>query len=506
MNNMTIGYISLFLIVCFVITVLSLLQSFFRYKKMKQLSTKLVTDDANLKQAQEEIHQLHAKISALNIQAKISDIDPVTHLMGFRLFLDRLNQRIKEAERFQLTLAVIFIDMEDLTMMTDALGSEINHLLLEEVTERINANIRKVDSAARYNATNIAILLSQITKPETAVIVVERIHQALKKPFFIQNRELYINTSFGIATYPADARGAETLLNCAQHALQLAKNTGLYRFYQEDMHKQSQLELMLQTSVAKEIFDDDFVIYYQPIHNVKENRVICVDTLPYWHHAQVGTLNSVELLNYAEKHQKSDVIFEWLLKNACENYLASESARVSSETNAEQTKSTVLIGIPLNLDQLHSHFIYRISKILQTLNFNPECVLLEMKHGLQMISFDVLEKSINMLNYLKIKICITDFGQETLSLGLLKNIKPNFVKTDPLLISDIAENKHTVALMESILFLMKKMNMELIVAGVDSEKKYQALKQLDVIYMQGSYFGLPIVQGEVVKKIAEYMV
>lgn len=496
MDRLTMWYVSFFLIACFIITILAMAQAYFRYKKILRLKNKLANHRSQLHLAQQETQKLQAKISTLEMQVKASDIDQVTQLMGWHIFIDRINHGIKEAERFRLTMGMLLIEIDGLTAINDALGYETSNALLKEIADRITASIRDVDSVARYNETTFAILLSQILKPETAVIVVQRILQALKPPFLIQDHEIFVEESIGISIYPVDGQSAETLLNCSRHALDIAKVSGKnnYRFYQEKMHRQSQRELILQTSMTKGVFNEDFLIYYQPILDVQNHTIIGMETLPYWYHPHMGNMNAVEIFNYAEKSQKLEVVFEWLLKSACKAYLKWRDDAVYFN----------LINIPITIAQLESsHLVYHISQILQHLNFNPEWLMLEVNAGLHPLSFDVLEKSFNMLNYLKIKICMTHFGQESLSLSYLKNIKTDFVKVDSSLIVDSINNPRTVPLIESIIFLMKKMDTQLIATGIQSVEQYHLLKQLGILYMEGPFIALPVEQKEVINKVVE---
>lgn len=497
MDKMTIWYVSFFLIACLALTVLALLKSLLQQQKINELLHQSDLDHAAAKDDKLKIQQLQAKLSALDNQAKQDEIDHVTGLMSWHSFHDKLTIKLREAERYHLTMALLLIDIGDLAVITDALGFEMTQALLKTIAERISTSIRDLDQVARYNETTFAVLLSQIAKPETAVIAVQRILQSLKNPYFIKGQELFITASVGIAIYPTDANNLETLQNCARQALELARATGAfnYRFYQINMHRQSQFELVVQKSMSKETFDEDFMIYYQPIINVANNKIQIMDALPYWYHSQVGNLNSTELYEYAEKHQKTDVIFAWLLENVCADYLSWVKNKKFKDDHS------ALIGIPMTINQLQSNFIFRITKLLQNLQFNPQCLLLEIKSVSQPLSFDVLEKSFNMLRYLKIKIGITDFGYESLSINFLKNIELDFIKLHPSFITNITENMRAIHLLESVVLLMQNMKIQLIATGVDTQEQYQLLKNIGIEYMEGPLIGLPIPRAEIEKKM-----
>lgn len=458
-----------------------------------QLAIKVKTLETELKNVQVIEQNLREENSTLQNKLRHTFEDTVTNLLGWQLFEDRLHHSIHESERYQLTLGILFVDIDDFRVINDALNYESGDAVLQEVASRLKTCIRQVDSIARFTKDTFVILLPQLAKPETAAIVAQRILQSLVEPIKVKDQDLYVTACIGIAVYPADGQDAATILRSADHALHLAKEKGKqnYQFYQEKMHVKSLRELSVYNNLNRESVLEEFVLYYQPIVNVISESIICMDVLAHWQHPSLGLIESQELFVYAAKQHKLNVLSEWLLQNACRQFKRWHSLGFTPE----------FLGIPLAISQLeNSHFIYRISQILQELDMKPASILLEIKETDSAINFSALEKTFNMLKFVGVKIAINDFGTGSFSIASLKNFEINYLKLDKSLITDINTNTQAVALVKSLVYLSKTMSMQIIVQGVESDKQMTVLKNLECILMQGHLLGRPLSEQEVTKK------
>lgn len=487
------------IIVFMSIVILLLLYAYVRSMRQLAYRTRLADEaESELKKIQAADEKLSEALVATQAQLHRVSNDTVTHLLSWRLFEDRLAQAIKESERYQLTMGVLFIDIDDFKVINDALNYEVGDALLIQVAERLQTCIRQVDSISRFTKDTFVILLAQLSKPETAAVVAQRILQALAPAFLVNERELYITVGIGIAIFPSDGQNTQLLLRSGDHALHLAKERGnhVYQFYQEKMHERSQRELAIYTSLSKESILTEFVLYYQPIVKVEDNSVVCMDALLHWQHTEFGTLAADELLGMVEKQRKANVISEWWLRTACQQFKHWQSLGFHPH----------LLGIPLSLKQLeNSHFVYRLQQVLQELQFKPDKLLLEVREGGAVVSFDALEKAFNMLNYLGVNIAIDHFGSGFISLKHLKNVAVRYLKLDPALVADIQSegNQQALTLIKALGVLAESLSIQVIVEGVESEAQMTALKGLGFQLMQGPFFGVPLSIREVESQYAQ---
>lgn len=467
---------------------------FWTKNKSTQFENKLKHVAAELNAAQNNERQLQNEIQTLNNKLSLTTEDPVTNLVSQKLFEERITQNIKESARYQFTMGVAFVDIDNFKRINEALGVEIGNALLNEVSQRLLLCIRQVDSMSRFYKDTFVVLLAQLAKPETAAVVAQRMLQAIAEPFQINGNQIFITACIGVAFYPTDGQDTPSLLRCAEHALHLAKEKGKhgYQFYQERMHAKSQRELAIYAGLSKESVFQEFTLYYQPIVNVQNETVICMDALLHWQHPVLGLISPAEIFNYAERQRSLNSISEWLLRNACRQFLYWRSLGFNPEC----------IGIPLSIKQLeNTQFIYRLSQVLQELEFNPEWLLLEIEESFSHVSFDVLEKAFNMLQYLGVKIAIDNFGSGSLSLRYLKNLKISYLKLDRSFVDDIVQNERTKALLKSVVSLAQNLTMQVIAQGVESDDQLAAVKQLGCTIMQGQQLGAPISERDVVGKM-----
>lgn len=467
-------------------------------RQVSQLKNEIISNKIALKNANDNEQTLSQSLNSLEHKLSHAIQDPITHLLGWELFTDRLNQSIKESARYQLTQAILFIDIDDFKKINNALGYEVGDAVLLEVAKRLQTCIRQVDSITRFSKDTFVCLLTQLAKPETAAIVAQRMLQALAQDFQIKGHELYLTAGIGISIFPMDAEGATTLLRNGEYALHLAKEKGrhVYQFYHEKTHINSLRELALSTSLNNESALREFVLYYQPIINTQDESIFCMDALLYWQHKSLGLIDSQELFNYAEKQRKLDILTDWSLRHACQQFLKWRSLDFSPS----------FLGISVSIRQLESsHFIYRISQILQELQFKPEWLLLEIKISHTPLSLDVLEKAFNMLKYLGIKIAIDDFGTSPFSLAYLKNITIHYLKMDQSIIDDLDINQQTIALVKSFVMLAANASMQLIAQGIESSGQINLLKELGCYLMQGKFLTPPLSEREVSDKMLAHL-
>lgn len=447
-----------------------------------------------LSESRAEKQRLREELNSLQDRLQATLIDPVTHLIGWQLFEDRLVQCMKDSARNHLSFSIIQMDLDHFKMINHALGYDVGDLLLKAVAERLQTCVRQVDSVSRFSKDTFVLLLAQLNKPETTVLITQRLLQAFTLPFQIKTHELYLTVSMGIAVYPMDGEEASILLRNAEQALFLAKekNGNSYQFYQPTLQLGSQRELTLHLHLNQESLFQELNLYYQPIMNVSQNSVFCMDTDLHWQHAEFGLIDQQELFDYAVKQRKLNSISEWLLRRAIQQFIHWRSLGFSPDC----------FSITVLVDQLeNSHFVYSISQILQELQCQPEWMLLKIVGHVTHSSADILEKSFNMLHYLKIKMALADYDSDTFSLRQLKVFPIHYLMLSSLYIEDIHLHARTAALVKAIILLAQTMSMQVIVRGVECEQQFQVLKELGCTLMQGILLGTPLPENEVTAKM-----
>lgn len=437
---------------------------------------------------------LLSELTSLKDQLDNAIKDPITGLVGWQLFDDRLNVAIKESERYQFTMGLLVIDIDDFSMINDALGHEVGDALLKELSSRLQECIRQVDSLTRINKDAFVILLNQLTKPEAAAVIAQRILQSLGKPFILPTHEIYLTACIGISIYPTDAADGGALLNHAMEALEVAKHKDkqAFQFYQEKMHLNSQRELTIYTGLKRESLYQELELYFHPIINTKDETIFSMDALLFWQPVGIEKLNPDELFHYAERQRVINNLSEWLIATACKKFLHWQSVGFTPH----------YLGIPITFSQLENRtFIYRLSQIMQEINFDPKKLLLQVKDNKAQQKTPEIEAAFNMLKYLGAKIAIDNFGDGFFSIAQLKNFPVDYLKLHSLLTENVHSEK-TVTIIRSLSLLAQGLSCQLIIQNVNTDEEIKAFNELDCYLMQGHSLSAPMVESDVISKMA----
>jgi diguanylate cyclase (GGDEF)-like protein len=415
--------------------------------------------------------------------------DSVTGLPGRPVFEDRLQQTINESRRYQFMFAVLFLDIDEFKVINDVLGYEIGDALLNEVGARLQTCIRQVDTICRYAGDEFVFILPQLGKGEAAAYVAQRFLDAISQPFLIQHNELFITASIGISIYPTDGETGKTLLKKADASLHQAKLRGhnVYQFYRQEMYALGRRELTLNSQLRNETIYQQLVIYYQPIFNIITKKVISMEAKLRWQHPDFGLIKPEEFLHLAESNGRILAIGEWLLTQACCQFRIWHKLNLGIET----------ISVNVSLRQLENpHFVHKVSQLLHTAEVSPRSLVLEISEAVLLPRLELVEKTLNMLHRLGVKLTIDNFGIGYLSLQHLRRFPVSYLKMDGSLIKDLTDNKESVAIAKMIIVLADSLQMIFIADEVANLEQKELLRQMGCYIMQGQLFSSPRLSDE----------
>jgi diguanylate cyclase len=452
------------------------LTAFFYWREKKRYSH----SQQQVEKLQSALANQQAEMAELQIKFDQAINDPVTNLIGWQLFLDRLDFTIHESQRYSLTFGVLFIDIDNFNVINNALSYAVGDALLKQIGERLKTCIRLVDSLTRSMKDTFVIMLSKLSKPETAAIVAQRILQALAKPYKIEGHEISLTASIGIATFPADGTDVNQLLCAAGNALQLAKSAGKnqYQFYYAKMQTESQYELLLANCLQNEAIYQEFKLNYRAVVNLQTQQLFAYELAISWDHAVIGHLKIDEIFLLAIKQHCLNSICEWVLKSACQKYL---------QQQAEQADQALII-VPIALLQLENiQFICRISQYFREIGFNPGRLILQLHVSNTALNLVQLEKSFNMLKYMGIKISMADFGSNAFPLNYLNQFSLDYLKLDPNLIDASHAQAPTFKMVKATILLANELELQVIIPSLQDEQQAEKVKQIGAHFGLGSY-------------------
>ena len=254
--------------------------------------------------------------------------DVLTKLPNRLLLSDRTTQAIAQARRHNRSIAVIFLDLDHFKHINDSLGHAIGDQLLQSVSKRLMAGVRRSDTVSRLGGDEFVILLSEIARAEDAATAARKILLSLNADHSIAGHELHIEGSIGISVYPGDGEDAETLIKHADMAMYHAKECGRnnFQFFKAEMNLKAVERQSLEAELRRALDRDEFLLHYQPKVNLATSRITGVEALIRWQHPDRGLLLPAQFMPVAVDCGLIVRIGQWVLREACRQSRAWQDA------------------------------------------------------------------------------------------------------------------------------------------------------------------------------------
>lgn len=418
--------------------------------------------------------------------------DSLTDIPLRIMFMNRLKLSMADAEKNDSKLAVMFLDIDNFKAINDTFGHHIGDKLLKKIVGKLKSCIRSSDTLSRLGGDEFALLISDLGNADK---VAQRIIELFNKPLNISCHSLYITISIGIAVYPDNGKDGKSLLKKADMAMYKAKENGKSNLQYFNNH--ILIEKNLQGSIKKDLRtameNDEFFLCYQPLIDIKTKKTVCVEALIRWKHPRRGILNPMEFIPVAEETRLIIPIGQWVLKNACRQLVQWH----------EMGYTNCCLSINVSAIQLQQpDFAAVVNKILVDTGLSPKYLEIEITESVFIESFHTVTMNLNYLKQQGIKIAIDDFGTGYCCMGYIKDFAINSLKIDKSFIFNIGTSESKAkAIVDAIIALGHKLNIEITAEGVEGKKQYDYLKNKGCDKIQGYYFSKPLLPREAVEAI-----
>lgn len=419
--------------------------------------------------------------------------DSLTEVNNRISYLEKMETLLNQASKNENSQhAIFFLDLDRFKQVNDSLGHEFGDLLLVEVANRLKELLSSTDIVARYGGDEFVLTLTNIQHPREAAKFAEEIIKAIEKPIKVNNQEIFVSTSIGISIYPHDGNTTEDLLNRADKAMYYVKQSGKssFSFYFDELNTDANRLILLDSELRKAIDNRDFVLYFQPKVNVKLNKVIGFEALVRWNNEKLGFVSPAEFIPYAEETGLIIPISEIILEKACEELVKLRKAGYSKLT------------ISINISSIHfqqSNFLESIEKILERNNTSAQNFEIEVTERTVMNNdTDTISKLVR-LKQLGFKLSIDDFGTGYSSLSYLVRFPVDYLKIDKSFIQHIVNLADKQAIVDAIIKMAHRLNMQVIAEGVESIQQVNYLNQLGCDFIQGYYYSKPVPMEELIE-------
>lgn len=393
--------------------------------------------------------------------AYLSTHDDLTGLPNHKYYNKRLKLQCKNAEDTSAKFSVMMLDVGKLKYVNYSFGFEFGKKLIIEIVNRLKSTLGKDIFISRYSDDHFALIVEGLGTYKENAKLAEKIIHDFSKPFHVDQYNIDLTVNIGICTYPKDAQDCNSLMKQSRIALARAKKEGknTYKFYSPDLDVQNYKEFILKSDLHNAIEKDQLEVYYQPIMQLKTNRIIAAEALIRWKHPDWGTINPNEFIYIAEEMDFIIDIGKWMLKEVCKNYLQWLS------------KGYPKIKVSLNysiIQFFERDFIEHIIRIIHDHGLDPHFLIIEITESILMKNLDKTMTDIKHLQSAGIQVAIDDFGTGYSSLAYLRDLDIDILKLDRSFIKDFTTDYKRNVILKSIVNLAKELKIKMVAEGIET--------------------------------------
>ncbi|MDP1979637.1 EAL domain-containing protein [Undibacterium sp.] len=450
--------------------------------------------EGNMAGAVMVFHDVSATQAMAVKMAHLAQHDFLTNLPNRALLNDRIAQAIGLAKRRETHLAILFLDLDNFKHINDSLGHAIGDMLLKSVTERLCACVRSSDTVSRQGGDEFVILVTDDKSAENAAYTAEKLLKSLSAPHSINKHELYVTTSIGISSYPADGTDAETLIKNADTAMYQAKDRGRnnFQFFKPEMNVRAVERQVIEANLRLALIRNEFSLHYQPKINLESGAITGAEALLRWAHPQWGMVPPIRFIRIAEDCGVIIPIGRWVLREAC------------AQTKQWQDDGLTIAAISVNISAVEfrrQDFVEGVRTILAETGLSPNCLQLEITESVLMHHAEGSVAILQQLKEMGIQLAVDDFGTGYSSLSYLNQFPIDVLKIDQSFVNDIGASKTDGdgGIVSAVIAMGNSLNQKVIAEGIEKQGQLSFLKAQHCEEGQGYIFSRPLAAEQFAK-------
>ncbi len=419
-----------------------------------------------------------------NDYKKLAHYDPLTGLPNRTRFFDYCTRAVERADREGRPLALLFMDLDNFKQINDSLGHAAGDDVLRQIGERLQYPLKGVRMLARFGGDEFIVLFEHFSGRRMLEETVRELAQRLNQPVVIQEREIHITFSMGVALYPEDGTQVSELLKYADAAMYSAKETGpdRLRFYSRELTRQSIERLTLESRLQRGLDREQFELYYQPQISLETGAIVSVEALVRWNSPQKGLLEPDAFIPAAEEgiliHRLGKVILE--------------HAAMQMSQWEDQGIAPSRMAVNVSVVQLQDPAL--ISAIRSALERCSLSGWLELEIT-ESFTFHDPGEAIGLLKAIRelgVGLAVDDFGKGYSALSHLKDLPVDRLKIDRAFVKDILIDERDEALVRAIVAMAEGMDLGVVAEGIEETGQLELLKKIGCQEGQGYLIGRPM--------------
>ena len=417
---------------------------------------------------------------------RMARFDSLTGLPNRSQFGARLAQALSKEGRVE-HCAIHFVDLDHFKQVNDTFGHSRGDMLLQIVAERIQLLLRDTDMPARFGGDEFVILQSNVRSSEEASVLAERLVTEIGRPYIIDDSEVVVGASIGIARLPNDGCSPEQLLKHADMALYNAKadGRGTWRFFEPEMEVAARARRQIEHDLRSAVDRGEFEVHFQPIVDFATSRVATCEALLRWRHPERGLVSPAEFIPIAEETGAINSIGRFVLEEACRECL-----------NWPEGVNVAVNISPVQFD--HGEVSDLVSEALRVTGLPAHRLEVEITESVLLHNTTFVRRTLQKMRDFGVKISLDDFGTGYSSLGYLHSFPLDKVKIDRSFLEDLTQNSRSMTLLCGITRLSSELGLRVTVEGIETRKQLELVNDEVFVHEgQGYLFSRPLPRNEI---------
>lgn len=419
--------------------------------------------------------------------------DPLTELPNRVLIKERITNALQRTKNTGKNIALLFIDLDNFKLVNDTYGHSVGDKLLLNIAKILNEQVRPGDTIARLGGDEFVILCENIDDQSELYSLCDRINDSLRKPFLLDNKEVFSTASIGISIGHGSMHSAEDLLRESDMAMYMSKKQGrdTWRLYSSDLQVNSKQTLEIVAGLRNAIDKNELSLVYQPIVSAS-GSIQGIEALLRWESTS-GFISPGIFVPIAETTGAIVPIGKWVFREAC---------KMQNKLQSVYGKVSPYISVNISTRQLNEiDIVDEFKSILVEESANPKKILLEVTETSLMSDVQTNLRMLNGLHQLGMKIAVDDFGTGYSSLSQLLRLPISVIKIDREFIDGLDKRKESKLITAAIIQIAKKLGKGVIAEGVENEAQLFEIRVLGVNHIQGYYFYRPLSENKLMEAL-----
>jgi diguanylate cyclase (GGDEF)-like protein len=429
--------------------------------------------------------------------------DALTGVANRVAFIDRARLALARSERTGESVAVLFLDIDRFKFVNDSFGHDAGDRLLKDLAGRLEGVVRPGDTLARFGGDEFTLLCEGLTAESDAMGIADRVNEVLAKPFQLDEGEVFVTCSIGVAVASGGHHRPEDLVTNADAAMYRAKAAGGDRREAFDLavRKHAKRRLDLQNALYHALERGEFRVLYQPAVSLRTGEVVGVEALVRWLHPERGLIAPGEFIGLAEETGLIVPLGVQVLRDACRTAARWQSSGPLTRSQVAAGAATwppsksrpPRVSVNLSARQFsHPGLVKVVSDILNANGTDPASICFEITESVLMEDVETTTAALHGLKRLGVQLTIDDFGTGYSSLSYLKRFPVDELKVDRSFVDGLGTDPEDSAIVAAVVKLAHALDLEVVAEGVETAEQSRHLRDLGCDTAQGYFYGRPV--------------